>query len=398
MKPINRMGLALSLALTFPLAWAQTPAENKIVHAQTAIAKQPREAGHHNALALAYTQRARESADTLYYDRALAAVATALTLDPNHLDARRTQVWALLGKHEFARALTEAQALNQKMPDDLITHALLTDAQIELGRYKEAEQSLQSLLDIRPGTVVGLTRAAYLRELYGDWEGSLSLMDAAYQRTASRETEDRAWLLTQMSHLHLGAGRVPEAETVVNHALKLFPDYHYAVAQLAKVREAQGRKEDVVSLLRHHVKLAPHPENHYYLALALDRAGKSDEARARYVFFEKAAHGESTGWDNANRELIYYWADHGRAFEALHLARQEIARRQDIHTRAAFAWALYRSGKTELACAEIKQAMSIGSRDAALLKQVKTIQSKVPLCVMASAVTPTHIKHKGNAS
>ena len=380
MKPLNRIGLGLYLALTVSLTWAQTPAEKKIEQAQASISKQPKKAEFHSALGLAYTQRARETADTTYYDKALVSVDSALKLYSTQVEARRVQIWALLGKHEFAQALTKAQALNQKMPDDLMTYAMLADAQIELGKYKDAEQSAQWLLDIRPGTVVGLTRAAYLRELFGDWEGAISLMDSAYQRTAPQEVEDRAWLLTQLSHLHLGAGRVVEAEIVANEALKLFPDYHYAIAQLAKVREAQGRTDDAVMLLRRHVAIAPHPENHYYLAKALERAGKTDEARTRYALFEKAALSESAGWDNANRELIHYWADHGRADAAVRLARKEISRRQDIQTRASLAWALYRSGKPELACTEMKQALAIGSRDATLVKQAKIIRSKAPLC------------------
>lgn len=380
MKPLNSISLALYLTMTVSLAWAQTPAERKIEQAQASITKQPKKAEFHSALGLAYTQRARETADSTYYDKALASVESALKLDSTQIEAHRVQVWALLGKHEFAQALTKAQALNQKMPDDMMTYAMLADAQTELGKYKDAEHSAQWLLDIRPGTVVGLTRAAYLRELFGDWEGAIVLMDSAYQRTAPQEVEDRAWLLTQLSHLHLGAGRVSEAEIVANEALKLFPDYHYALAQLAKVREAQGRMGDAVMLLRRHVAIAPHPENHYYLARALELSGKIAEARARYALFEKAAVSESAGWDNANRELIHYWADHGRAGAALNLARKEISRRQDIQTRASLAWALHRSGKSELACTEMKQALAIGSRDATLLKQATTIRTKAPLC------------------
>jgi hypothetical protein len=59
------------------------------------------------------------------------------------------------------------------------------------------------MLDIRPGNVPGLTRAAYLRELFGDVDGSIELMEMAYRQTPPNELEDRAWILTQLAHLRL---------------------------------------------------------------------------------------------------------------------------------------------------------------------------------------------------
>ena len=54
---------------------------------------------------------------------------------------RRIQVWLLLGKHEFAAAREEALKLNKKMPDDVMVYGFLTDANIELGNYDDAEDS-----------------------------------------------------------------------------------------------------------------------------------------------------------------------------------------------------------------------------------------------------------------
>ena len=58
------------------------------------------------------------------------------------------QVWLLLGRHEFAAALEEAKKLNKKMPDDVMLYGFLTDANVELGNYKDAENAAQ--LDARP--------------------------------------------------------------------------------------------------------------------------------------------------------------------------------------------------------------------------------------------------------
>jgi tetratricopeptide (TPR) repeat protein len=157
----------------------------------------------HADLALALTQRARETADPVYYQQAEAAVQAALAATPGHFDARKVRAWALLGQHRFAEALALATALNREVPDDLMVYGILTDAHIELGHYDEAERSAQWMLDLRPGNIPALTRAAYLRELFGDIEGAIELMRAAVNRMPFQETEDRAWVLTQIGHLEL---------------------------------------------------------------------------------------------------------------------------------------------------------------------------------------------------
>ena len=67
-----------------------------------------------------------------------------------------------------------------------MVYGMLTDANIELGKYAEAEKSAQWMLDLRPGNIPALTRAAYLRELFGDIEGALELMQQAFGRCRTR--------------------------------------------------------------------------------------------------------------------------------------------------------------------------------------------------------------------
>ncbi len=66
----------------------------------------------------------------------------------------------------FAEALEQAAGeLNKIFPDDVQVYGFLADAHVELGHYEEATDSVQWMLDLRPGNVPALTRAAYLREL-----------------------------------------------------------------------------------------------------------------------------------------------------------------------------------------------------------------------------------------
>ena len=108
-------------------------------------------------------------------------------------------------------------------------YGFLTDANVELGNYKDAETAAQWMLDLKPGNMPGLTRAAYLRELFGDIDGSMDLMNMAYQSTPPSEVEDAAWIVTQMAHLDLSIGKIEEAEKLSQQALTMFPGYHYAL-------------------------------------------------------------------------------------------------------------------------------------------------------------------------
>jgi tetratricopeptide (TPR) repeat protein len=358
-------------------AQALSPAERAISAAQKVVSAKPDAADGYNQLALAFARRARETADMAYYAQAEQAIEKSLHVAPANFEAEKMRAWVLLGKHEFRQALDLARALNKRAPDDLLVYGFLTDAHVELGNYKEAEEACQWMLDLRPGNVPAFTRAAYLRELFGDFEGAIELMTKAYERTSPQEVEDRAWLLTQLGHLELLAGRIENADKIVQEALTLFPDYHYALANLAKVRTAQKRYRDAADLLQRRYTAAPHPENLFALAEALDRAGRRSEATKAFADFEAQALKESATWDNANRELIFYYVNHARKpAEALKIAEMEIARRQDVYTLDAYAWALFVNNHHRDARAQIDRALAVGIKDPEVLSRASMIAKK----------------------
>ena len=346
---------------------APTPAEQRVAWAQKAIAANPKSAQAHNDLALALSRRARETGDPSYYDRSEHELAAALSLEPSNLEAKKLQVWNLLGKHEFDRARVAATALNRQVPDDVLIYGFVADANAELGDYEEAEKAVQWMLDMRPANLAGLTRAAYLRELFGDVDGALELFSAAFRRLAPTETEDRAWILSQMGHLYASSGKEANAEAVLQQALKEFPRYHYALNNLAKVRIAQKRYDEAVELLRELCASLPHAENVYALAEALELAG-SPEAKQKFAEFEQKAVAESRTADNANRELVAYYAEHARKpQEALRIAALERARRGDVYTLDAHAWALFLNGRHREAMNEVNAALKVGVENAEML-------------------------------
>ena len=357
-------------------AQQDSPAQRRIEAARQAIESKPGYTAY-NDLAMALARRARETSDTAYYDQAEQALQKSLELAPGNFEAQKTQVWVLLGKHEFVQARAAAAALNKKVPDDVQVYGLLADANAELGDYAAAEEAAQWMLDLRPGNVPALLRAAYLRELFGDVDGALELMGAAFTRIPESETEDRAWILTQVAHLHLSIGNLDLADTALTEALALFPDYHYALGQLAKVRLAQGKPGEAIALLEQRYRMAPHAENLFVLAQALARAKRSEAARSAFREFEEKSRAEAQRSDNSNRELIFYYVDYAsRPQDALRIAQAEVARRNDIYTLDAYAWALAANGRHREARVQIDQVLAVGVKDATIYYRAGVIAAK----------------------
>ena len=379
MKTLAVLVLALTTATLSQTAASSaqakpSPAEQSMARATQLIEKNPKNFEAYNALALALSRRARETSDVKFYAEAEDTLKKSFEISPDNFDGERIQVWLLLGKHEFAAAREAALKLSKRMPDDVMVHGFLADANAELGNYDEAEKAAQLMLDLRPGNLPGITRAAYLREIFGDVDGALELMNMALQSTAPSEVEDAAWILTQMAHLQLSVGKTADAEKNLQHALVLFPGYHYALGNLAKVRIQQRRYDDAVQLLQQRYQATPHAENLYDLAEALHFAGRHEDAKTAFAEFEQKSLLETNRGDNSNRELIFYYADYAHdPLKALEVAKREFSRRHDVYTLDSYAWALHVNGQDNEARRQIEAALAVGIRDARLLRHAGEI-------------------------
>jgi tetratricopeptide (TPR) repeat protein len=352
-------------------------AEQSIAEAQKAIAANPTQYQGFNLLAAAFVRRAEENSDASFYSSAEAAIQKSWQLAPDNFETERLRISILLGEHDFQTALDAAQKLNQRVPDDVMVYGLLTDANVELGNYKDAEVAAQWMLNLRPGNLPALTRAAKLRELFGDAEGSFELLALALQSTAPSDLEERASLLTHMGHLRLAAGSVDAAEIVLQQAMALIPNYPAALADLARIRIIRKQFTEAVTLLERRYQAVPRTENLYDLAEALEFAGRKDESRRAFAEFETRSLGQSKAKDNSNRELVFYFADKVRLpARALEVAKQEYQWRHDVFTLDAYAWALHVNGQDAEARKQIEAALAVGIRDATLFRHAAEIVAR----------------------
>jgi len=341
-----------------------SPAERGIAEARKAMSDKPKEYEGYNLLATALVLRAQETFDAAFYAEAEEAVRKSLALSPDNFETEKIQVSILLGEHEYPAALGQAQALNKRVPDDLTLYGLLTDADAELGNYKDAEEAATWMLNLRRGNRPAYIRAARLRELFGDVEGAYEMADLAFQSTIPSEVEERASLLTQMGHFRLASGNTDAAEKLFQQALTAFPNYRDALGNLAQLRITQKRYAEAVVLFQQTYQGAPLAGNLYDLAEALQLAGRDTEAKKAFADFEITSLAESAHKDNSNRKLIVYYADHAhQPAKALKIAQQEYAWRHDVYTLDAYAWALHVNGRDAEARKQIETALAVGICD-----------------------------------
>lgn len=193
----------------------------------------------YNDQAAKLCRKARDNGDVALYQKAEEAVQHSLRLAPGNYDAQKLEVTVMIGKHEFAQALKLASELNGRTHDDIAGWGLLVDANVALGNYDAAEQAAQWILDLRPGSSLGFEKAAVLRNIFGDPQGSSEFFDEAYRRTSPSDVDQRAWLLTQNARVQFGAGNLQRAAELLDEALKLVPESQFAATTLAKVKASK---------------------------------------------------------------------------------------------------------------------------------------------------------------
>jgi len=354
------------------------PAQQRIALAEQQLKADPKKVQAYNDLAIAYLQRARETAYVTYLKDADSALAQGLKLDAEDFQLQRTQVALMLARHEYVHAKGRATVLNKRTPDDVMTYGYLAEAEIALGQYSEAETNAQWMLNMRPNNIPGLVIGAKLRILYGDVHGAIEFLSLAYSETSPTEVEDLAWIENQIASIKIESGQSDAAEQTLAQADQLFPPYVRTTENLARLRMAQHRANDAATLWRAASKIDNDPGVLYELALALEASGDSMNARVAYTAFEKQAGGPEGATEEARLDLIrMYAANPSTAARALALARQEIAARQDVWTLDAYAWTLYANAHYQDAYDAVQKAIGVGIQSAQIFHHAGHIALKL---------------------
>ncbi len=327
----------------------------------TAVPLDPKEAAAFNTQGITYLQKVRETGDPTYYGKAEAAFDEALKRDSQSVNALVGKGTLALARHQFAAGLKLGQQAHDLDPTVVIVYGVIGDAQTELGQYDAALATIQTMVDKRPD-LSSYSRASYQRELHGDINGAIALMQEAV-RSGGPNAENVQWVRVQLGNLYFNKGDLAKAETEYQHALVALPNYAYAQAGLAHVRAVQGRTDEAIALYTQAIQRIPLPE--FVIALgeteqAAGRQAKADEQYGLLRVIEKLFQANGV---NTDMELALFEADHGDPQQALAQARIAYAQRPNYKAADTLAWALSQAGQQAEAAKYEQEAMKIGTQD-----------------------------------
>jgi len=295
------------------------------------------------ALADAYLQRARETADPSFYARAEGILGT-----PRTPEALATAGEIALARHDFRPAL----ALGRRAGN--LGAPIRVDALVELGRYDDATRELQALLDRKPN-LAGYARASYLRELRGDLAGAVEAMRLAVS-AGGPAAENSAYVGAQLGELERRRGRRAAARRAFRQALALVGDHPGATLGLARL-------DGDVDRLRKLVERLPLPEYVIALGEAELAAGRTAAARETLALVGAEQQLLDAAGVDTDVELAVFEADHGDPKRAVEVARRGWEAAPSTRSADALGWALTRAGDPQEGLRWARRALKLGSVD-----------------------------------
>jgi tetratricopeptide (TPR) repeat protein len=339
---------------------ATTP--QRIEALQADVQRSPSEARAHVDLGQAYLTRFGEIEDPSFYPRAQHEFETALSLEPNDPSAVASLAKLQLSRHQFRQGLALAERARSLNPATVQIDALITDGEVELGRYGAAARTLRHYVERRP-ELGSYARISYLRELHGDVRGAVRAMELAASAAGGELTANAAYATTLLGKLHADQGDYTTAAREFQRVLALKPGYPDAMLGLATIEFGRGQTDAALERYRAVLQSVPAPDHASLLGEAEEAAGHPAAAGRAYQAARDAFDAEAAQGANTATERAIFEANHGDPALAMELGRRAWHYTPSVRAADAYSWALSSAGRDREALAMSKNAMRLGSRE-----------------------------------
>lgn len=352
--------------------WPKT--QQKVEELKLQIAKEPNDVKPRLQLVTIYLSEARITGEHPYYYPAILKVLDGvLAINPKNFEANVFQASVKMSQHQFAEAKTVAEKARQINPNNAYVYGILVDANVELGNYDEAVKMSDKMQALKP-SLESYSRASYLREIYGDYPGSIEAMVLAVQ-AGLPGSEPQCWSKNTLGHLYETTGQLAKAEQQYNEILAMRPSYAFALGGLARVQKARKDYDKALANLTKAAAIMPEFSFHEEMAEIYALQGDKEKAAKKYAEVVTMLDEDAQSGHSVDLELCKLYTKAGKPDLALAAGMKEYAKRpQNIDVNHALAWVHFMKNEPAKAQKYMQVALRTGSRDPELLQQAGAIE------------------------
>ena len=349
-------------------SWADT--KNAIRLLEQKLTENQNDVKSRLLLVQAYIREGRITGNHVYYDGlAFSHVNKILKKDPQNFEALCSKATIQASEHQFSEALATANEGIQINPYNSYVCGVKCDAQVELGMYSEAIKTADKMSSLRPD-IKSYTRISYLREIYGDYEGSKEAMEMALQSGAPG-LEETEWVRVYLGHLYQLTGDDQKAAYYYRTSLVNRPGYPVALSALGELFMVNNELDSALKYYLRATETAP--DYSYYMALGNIYKGKGLKEQSEKAYNSSMdiliKHKQATSEENGeghfvDKELAQLNIAMGKYDEAYSNAMMEYNRRPlNIDINETLAWAALHAGRLKEAQEHITMALKTNSKN-----------------------------------
>ncbi len=312
--------------------------------------------------------RAHRDGSLADYEEAVRLLTGTQQRDPDDPDGSTALAAAHLALHRFGQAADLAETALAAAPDHVGAHAVLGDASLAAGDVAMARASYTVLATALPDDPAVAVRQSELGWQIGDVAGSRERSREAVDRARALGLDDGglAFYLVYDARRALDTGDHDTAEGSLGEARDLAPDDAAMLAELGRLRAAQGDLAAAEEAYRRSTELRPDPDTLVALGDVLTVRGDTAGAEDAYATVE-AVVALASGTEVYRGALARFHTEHGDPGKAVDLAVAEAETRRDPATLETLGRALTAAGRHAEALQALDRALATGIADAGLL-------------------------------
>jgi tetratricopeptide (TPR) repeat protein len=352
--------------------WKKT--QEKVAELKQKLNKDPNDIKVRLQIATIYLSEARITGEHPYYYPAILKILDGiLYLNPKSFEATTYKASVKMSQHQFAEARELAETARKINPDNAYVYGVLVDANVELGFYKDAILMSDKMQALKP-SLEAYSRASYLREIYGDFKGSISAMKLAVE-AGMPGSEPFCWSKNTLGHLYESTGQLKEAQQQYDDILVSRPSYAFAYRGQARILKANKQYNKALEILEKAAKIMPEFSFHEEMAEIYDLQGNHEKAFNKYTEVALMLDEDAKSGHAVDLELCKLYTKSGQFDLAQKHGMIEFKKRpRNIDVNHAMAVLSFKINDFKKAKEYISVAMSTGSKDPELLMDASKIE------------------------